>query len=50
MYYETMERVLRKTDKVIIEAPGVTSYLPLPEIKRGANQPPELESPAGQGQ
>jgi membrane protease subunit HflK len=47
MYYETMERVLRKTDKVVIEAPGVTSYLPLPEIKRGANQAPVLE---GSGQ
>lgn len=34
MYYETMERVLRKTDKTIIEAPGVNSYLPLPEMKR----------------
>jgi membrane protease subunit HflK len=50
MYYETMERVLRKTDKVVIEAPGVTSYLPLPEIKRGANQPPALESDGSQGQ
>jgi membrane protease subunit HflK len=50
MYYETMERVLRKTDKVVIEAPGVTSYLPLPEIKRGANQPPVLESAGNQGQ
>ncbi|MGZ3198685.1 MAG: FtsH protease activity modulator HflK [Croceibacterium sp.] len=49
MYYETMERVLRKTDKVVIEAPGVTSYLPLPEIKRGAGQAPDL-SPSGQGQ
>jgi membrane protease subunit HflK len=50
MYYETMERVLRKTDKVVIEAPGVTSYLPLPEIKRGANQPPVLQSDGSQGQ
>jgi membrane protease subunit HflK len=33
MYYETMERVLSKTDKVIVEAPGVNSYLPLPQIK-----------------
>ena len=33
MYYETMERVLGKTDKVIVEAPGVNSYLPLPQIK-----------------
>ena len=34
MYYETMERILGKTDKTVIEAPGVTPYLPLPEIKR----------------
>lgn len=33
MYYETMERVLSNNDKVIV-APGVTSYLPLPEMKR----------------
>lgn len=32
MYYETMERVLSKTDKVIVEAPGVTPYLPLPQL------------------
>jgi membrane protease subunit HflK len=36
MYYETMEKVLAKTDKTIIEAPGVTPYLPLPAIQRGA--------------
>ena len=29
MYYETMERVLQKVDKTIIEAPGVNSYLPI---------------------
>jgi membrane protease subunit HflK len=34
MYYETMERILGKTDKTIVEAPGVTPYLPLPEIKQ----------------
>jgi modulator of FtsH protease HflK len=34
MYYETMEQVLSKVDKTIIEAPGVTSYLPLPELKK----------------
>ncbi|MEI6640465.1 MAG: protease modulator HflK [Novosphingobium sp.] len=33
MYYETMERVLSQTDKVILEAPGVMSYLPLPGLK-----------------
>jgi membrane protease subunit HflK len=29
MYYETMERVLQNVDKTIVEAPGVTPYLPL---------------------
>ena len=33
MYYETMERVLPKVDKTIVEAPGVTPYLPLPEVQ-----------------
>lgn len=36
MYYETMERVLAKVDKTIVEAPGVTPYLPLPEVARRA--------------
>jgi len=36
LYYETMERVLRQNDKTVIEAPGVQSYLPLPELKRRA--------------
>jgi membrane protease subunit HflK len=34
MYYETMERVLQGVDKTIIEAPGVTSYLPLPQVQK----------------
>jgi membrane protease subunit HflK len=36
MYYETMEKVLAKTDKTIIEAPGVTPYLPLSQLPKGA--------------
>lgn len=36
LYYETMERVLRQNDKTVIEAPGVTPYLPLPEIRKRA--------------
>lgn len=36
MYYETMERVLGKNDKIIIEADGVTPYLPLPELRKRA--------------
>jgi membrane protease subunit HflK len=34
MYYETMEDVLSKVDKTIVEAPGVTPYLALPEVKK----------------
>jgi membrane protease subunit HflK len=34
MYYETMEQVLSKVDKTIVETPGVTPYLPLPEVKK----------------
>jgi membrane protease subunit HflK len=34
MYYETMEQVLSKVDKTVVEAPGVTPYLPLPEVKK----------------
>jgi membrane protease subunit HflK len=45
MYYETMERILSRVDTTIVEAPGVTPYLPLPEIQRRAQQPP-AEVPA----
>ena len=40
MYYETMERILSRVDTTIIEAPGVTPYLPLPEIQRRAQPAP----------
>jgi modulator of FtsH protease HflK len=36
LYYETMEKVLSRTDKTIVETGGVTPYLPLPELKRRA--------------
>jgi len=38
LYYETMEQILSKTDKTIVESGNVTPYLPLPEIKRRAQQ------------
>ncbi len=38
MYYETMEGVLSNVDKTIVEGGNVTPYLPLPEIKRRAQQ------------
>ncbi len=46
MYYETMERVLSNNDKVVVEANGVTPYLPLPEVRR--RQAPV--TPAAEGQ
>ena len=38
MYYETMEQVLSHVDKTIVEAPGVTPYLPLPQVQKQAQQ------------
>jgi len=46
MYYETMERVLSSNDKVVVEANGVTPYLPLPELRRRAQE----AAPAAGGQ
>ncbi|TFI56845.1 FtsH protease activity modulator HflK [Sphingomonas parva] len=46
MYYETMERVLSKVDKTIVEAPGVTPYLALPEIQRRAPAQPQAQEGA----
>lgn len=40
LYYETMESVLSKTDKTIVQAPGVVPYLPLPEVNKRAVTPP----------
>ena len=34
MYYETMEAVLAKTDKTIVEVPGVTPYLPIGNARK----------------
>lgn len=38
LYYETMESVLGSTDKTVVEAEGVTPYLPLPEVRRRSQQ------------
>jgi len=51
MYYETMEQVLSRNDKTIIEAPGVVPYLPLPGLKpKAAEIPTVLATPQGGGQ
>ncbi len=47
IYYETMERILRNADKTIVESGGVTPYLPLPEVRRGAR--PTVAPAAGGG-
>lgn len=38
MYYETMEKVLARNNKTIVEVPGATPYLPLPQA-RGRAEP-----------
>ena len=43
LYYETMESVLARTNKTIVEAPGVTPYLALPDLRR---KPAANETPA----
>jgi membrane protease subunit HflK len=59
MYYETMEAVLAKSDKTIVEAPGVVPYLPLsksaprplpPEITATAPATPNPTPNQGGGQ
>jgi modulator of FtsH protease HflK len=48
MYYETMEEILGRVDTTIVEAPGVTPYLPLPQIERN-RQRAQPAPQAGQG-
>ena len=38
MYYETMEQVLAKVPKTIVEAPGVTPYLALPQVQKSQQE------------
>jgi len=46
MYYETMERVLSKLHKTIIEPGNVTPYLPLPELRKRAQASTAEAAPA----
>lgn len=50
MYYDTMERVLGKVDKTIVETRGVTTYLPLPELRRRAKPAPDVTVTEGASQ
>ena len=50
MYYDTMEQVLSKSDKTIIESPGVVPYLPLPGMRRVPSAPsPAIAAPQTPG-
>jgi len=48
MYYETMETVLSKTNKVIVDTPGANTYLPLPGLTPAKPAPPAPAAGAGQ--
>ncbi len=52
MYYETMEAVLAKSDKTIVEPSGTVPYLPLPQARRApevqAAPQPQIQAGAGQ--
>ena len=46
LYYETMEQVLAKSDKTVVETGGVVPYLPLSKGQRAPN--PEIQAGAAQ--
>ncbi len=49
LYYETMENVLSNVDKTVVEARGVTPYLPLNEVqKRIPATPPAAATKGGE--
>ena len=48
MYYETMERVLNKNPKVVMEGNGVAPFLPLPEMKKRTEPLPDTTVKGGQ--
>ncbi len=50
MYYETMEAVLSRTNKTIVEAPGVVPYLPLPGQRGKVVAPDAIAPQQGTGQ
>ncbi|MDR6852936.1 membrane protease subunit HflK [Sphingomonas sp. BE123] len=54
LYYETMEAVLAKSNKTVVETRGVTPYLPLPAARGNPAQPQvqqgQQAQPAQQGQ
>lgn len=49
LYYETMEAVLSSTDKTVIDADGVTPYIPLREVERNRPAAPVTAPTPAQG-
>jgi membrane protease subunit HflK len=51
MYYETMETVLSRVDKTIVESGNIVPYLPLPDMTRPRPAPaaPAATAPATEG-
>ena len=50
IYLETMERVFGGADKIIMDtgaATGAVPYLPLPELARPPQRPPQTQTPGG---
>ena len=47
MYYETMEAVLAKSDKTVVETPGVVPYLPLDRARKLPEAAPATAAPEG---
>ena len=50
MYYETMEQILAEVNTTIVEAPGVTPYLPLPMVDGRNRRPPQQQDQQPQPQ
>ncbi|MBO9695514.1 MAG: protease modulator HflK [Sphingopyxis sp.] len=48
LYYETMEAVLSNVDKTIVEARGVTPYLPLNEVQKRLKTPEAAATKGGE--
>jgi modulator of FtsH protease HflK len=50
LYYETMEQVLGKVDKTIVETGNVTPYLPIPEFQKKVSPKPDTVTVTGKKQ
>ena len=47
LYYETMEQILYRAPKTVVDSRGVTPYMALPDVRRATPAPAEPAPPAG---